>query len=99
MSTDRIFPMVMISLDEFRIMRELLGKLRNALRKGTSLILLCIPVHKIHFMKKSFHRLFVILKITPVHVPGIPFDQNVPEVKQNGLNIRSHSMILPYLEI
>src|SRR5215211_3417455 len=51
-------------------------------------------MHEVHFLKESFHSFFVIWKITAIDKPWIPFEQNIPKVKNNSLNSCSHPMIL-----
>ena len=95
-ASDRINPVIVIGLDQVCVMRKLPGKNRNAFRKGTSLILLQVPVHEIDFFEEELHCIRIVREITLIDVPGIPLEQNVAEIENDGFDLSGHGLILKH---
>lgn len=89
--TNRIDPMILECLDKMRVLRELLRKDSNAFCKRPTFILLQIPICEVYFSKEAFHCFRVMGEEVLIDISGIPFQQDVAEIENDGFDSGGHA--------
>ncbi len=90
-SSNRIDPVIVVRLDEMRIVRKLLGKDGNPFSEGTTLILLQIPIQEINFFEKALHRFGVIGEEALIEIARVPGQQDVTKIENDRLGRGVHA--------
>ena len=87
---DAFLPMGVVCLDESRVLRVTAGEFANAFAEGETGVLAGVPLCKVNLFQKTVDRPEV-RKEALVQVAGIPVDQDVPKVEDDGGDGRVHT--------
>lgn len=86
---DGFFPVGIVGLNESGVLRELPRKLRHAFAERASCVLAGVPLGEADLLEKRVNRLKVG-KEAPVEAAGVPADEDVAQVKDDGLDVIGH---------
>lgn len=83
--------MIVIGLDEMRVLGESRREVCDALRKGTAFILLSVPLVEVDFGQELIHGLRLAGKVAFIQMPGIPLQEHAAEVEDDGFDRGFHA--------